>query len=274
MVIQLIQVFAVTGLSPETQYTFTVVAKDAAGNVSGESNSATITTDAVPVTYCSSQSSNVNDEYISRVQLNTIDNSSGAQFYSDFTSQSTTLTKGSQYTVTITPTWTGTLYNEGYSVWIDYNRDGDFTDANEQVFTQSPTQATPVSGSFTVPNTASEVATRMRVTMSYNATVGPCASFTYGEVEDYTIIIEGTGPDTEAPVITLNGAATVNLNVGETYTELGATATDNVDGDITGNVVIGGDTVNTNIAGSYIVTYNVSDAAGNTANEVTRTVKC
>ena len=264
--------FTVTGLTPETQYTFTVVAKDATGNVSGESNSATITTDAVPVTYCSSQSSNVNDEYISRVQLNTIDNSSGAQFYSDFTSQSTTLTKGSQYTVTITPTWTGTLYNEGYSVWIDYNRDGDFTDANEQVFTQAPTQATPVSGSFTVPNTASEVSTRMRVTMSYNATVGPCASFTYGEVEDYTIIIEGTGPDTEAPVITLNGAATVNLNVGETYTELGATATDNVDGDVTGNVIIGGDTVNTNIAGSYIVTYNVSDAAGNAANEVTRTV--
>ena len=72
--------FTVTGLTPETQYTFTVVAKDATGNVSGESNSATITTDAVPVTYCSSQSSNVNDEYISRVQLNTIDNSSGAQF--------------------------------------------------------------------------------------------------------------------------------------------------------------------------------------------------
>ena len=264
--------FAVTGLSPETQYTFTVIAKDAAGNVSSESNSAVVTTDAVPVTYCASQSSNVNDEYISRVQLNTIDNSSGAQFYSDFTAQSTTLTKGSQYTVTITPTWTGTLYNEGYSVWIDYNRDGDFTDANEQVFTQSPTQATPVSGSFTVPSSASEVATRMRVTMSYNATVGPCASFTYGEVEDYTIVIEGTGPDTEAPVITLNGASTIILNVGEAYNELGATATDNVDGDISGSIVIGGDTVNTNIAGTYIVTYNVSDAAGNAANQVTRSV--
>jgi hypothetical protein len=70
----------------------------------------------------------------------------------------------------------------------------------------------------------------------------------------------------------LTGAATVNLNVGDTYTEEGATATDNVDGDISANIVIGGDTVNTNVAGTYVVTYNVSDAAGNAAAEVTRTV--
>ena len=257
--------FTVSGLNPETQYTFTVVAKDAAGNISNASNAAVVTTDAVPVTYCSSQSSNVNDEYISRVQLNTIDNSSGAQFYSDFTSISTSLTKGSEYTITVTPTWTGTLYNEGYSVWIDFNRDGDFTDANEQVFTQSPTQTTPVSGSFTVPVTASEVATRMRVTMSYNATVDSCASFTYGEVEDYTVIIEGSGPDNTAPIITLNGASSIDLNVGETYTELGATATDNVDGDLTSSIVTSG-SVNTNVAGTYTVTYSVSDAAGNNAS--------
>ena len=62
----------------------------------------------------------------------------------------------------------------------------------------------------------------------------------------------------------------VDLNVG--HNEEGATATDNVDGDISANIVIGGDTVDTNTAGQYIVTYNVSDAAGNAATEVTRTV--
>ena len=41
--------------------------------------------------------------------------------------------------------------------------------------------------------------------------------------------------------------------------------TDNVDGDISANIVIGGDTVDTNTAGQYIVTYNVSDAAGKTS---------
>ncbi|WP_299332600.1 immunoglobulin-like domain-containing protein [uncultured Psychroserpens sp.] len=262
----------ITGLSTLTQYEAQVRSKCSGGSNSAFSSSVTFTTTDVQLNYCNSASTNTNDEYISRVQLNTIDNSSGPQFYSDFTNISTTLTKGAQYTITVTPTWTGTVYNEAYSVWIDYNRDGDFTDAGEQVWTQGNTQATPVSGSFTIPAGAVENSTRMRVSMKYNALPSPCETFTYGEVEDYTVIIQGSGPDTEAPVITLNGASTVNLNPGDTYTELGATATDNVDGDISGNIVIAGDTVNTNVLGTYVVSYNVSDAAGNAAVQVTRTV--
>lgn len=261
-----------TSLSALTQYEAQVRSKCSGGANSGYSSSVNFTTTDVQLNYCNSASTNTNDEYISRVQLNTIDNTSGPQVYSDFTSVSTTVTKGSQYIVTITPTWTGTVYSEGYSVWIDYNRDGDFNDAGEQVFTQAPTQTTPVSGSFIVPSGATEASTRMRVTLSYNANVGPCDSFTYGEVEDYTIIIEGSGPDTTPPVITLNSVSTIDLTLGDTYTELGASATDNVDGDISENVVIGGDTIDTNTLGTYILTYNVSDAAGNAAAEVTRTV--
>lgn len=264
--------FNLTGLTALTEYEAQVRSKCSGGSNSVFSSAVTFTTTDVQLNYCNSASTNVNDEYISRVQLNTIDNSSGAQFYSDFTNISTILNKGAQYTVTVTPTWTGTVYNEGYSVWIDYNRDGDFADAGEQVFTQAPTQSTPVSGAFTVPSGAVESSTRMRVTLSYNANVGPCDSFTYGEVEDYTIIIEGSGPDTTPPVLTLNGSSTIDLTLGGTYTELGATATDNVDGDISVNVVVGGDAVDVNIPGTYIVTYNVSDAAGNAATEIIRTV--
>ncbi|WP_299367458.1 immunoglobulin-like domain-containing protein [Winogradskyella sp.] len=261
-----------TGLTALTQYEAQVRSKCSGGSNSAYSSSVTFTTTDVQLNYCNSASTNVNDEFISRVQLNTIDNSSGAQFYSDFTSISTTLTKGTQYTISITPTWTGTLYNEGYGVWIDYNRDGDFTDAGEEVFTLAPSQVTPASGSFTIPAGAVENSTRMRVTMRYNQIPGPCDSFTYGEVEDYTVIIQGSGPDTEAPVITLNGASTIDLDLGDTYTELGATATDNVDGDLTSSIVVGGDVVNTSVVGSYQVTYNVNDAAGNAATEVIRTV--
>ncbi len=75
----------------------------------------------------------LNDKYISNVQLNTINNGSGAQFYTDFTSISTNLSEGQNYTVTVTPTWTGTIYSESYAVWIDYNHDGDFDDAEELV---------------------------------------------------------------------------------------------------------------------------------------------
>jgi hypothetical protein len=263
---------SLSGLNTTTQYEAQVRSKCSGGSNSAYSSSVNFTTTDVQLVYCTSASTNINDEYIGRVQLNTINNASGGQFYSDFTAISTTLTKDTQYTITITPTWTGTTYNEGYSVWIDYNRDGDFSDSGEQVWTKSASKTTPVSGSFTIPSGAVENSTRMRVSMKYNGIPTSCETFQYGEVEDYTVIIEGSGPDTEAPIITLNGASTINLNVGEAYTELGATATDNIDGNITSSIVIGGDTVNSNIGGTYLVTYNVSDAAGNDATEVTRTV--
>ncbi len=77
--------------------------------------------------------------------------------------------------------------------------------------------------------------------------------------------------DTQKPLISLEGDATVALVVGDTYIDAGATASDNVDGDITANIVTIS-MVNTAIAGSYTVKYNVSDTAGNDADEVTRTV--
>ncbi len=78
--------------------------------------------------------------------------------------------------------------------------------------------------------------------------------------------------DVTPPVIFLLGDAPLNLNVGDSYNEPGATATDNVDGDISGDIVIDASAVNTSEPGSYAVTYNVSDAAGNAATEVVRTV--
>ena len=68
--------------------------------------------------------------------------------------------------------------------------------------------------------------------------------------------------DNEAPVITLNDDTPIELEVGETYEEPGATAEDNVDGDITDDIEITGE-VNTNKVGDYTITYTVSDAAGN-----------
>jgi hypothetical protein len=78
--------------------------------------------------------------------------------------------------------------------------------------------------------------------------------------------------DVGAPIITLLGDTTINIIVGGTFTDPGATATDEEDGDITANIVVGGDTVDVNTAGTYIITYNVSDAAGNAATQRTRTV--
>ena len=77
--------------------------------------------------------------------------------------------------------------------------------------------------------------------------------------------------DVTKPVITLLGSSPVNIDLGTSYTDAGATATDDIDGDITSSIVIV-NPVNVNVAGTYIVTYNVSDTEGNAATEVTRTV--
>jgi hypothetical protein len=77
--------------------------------------------------------------------------------------------------------------------------------------------------------------------------------------------------DTTPPVITLIGAATVYACVGSPYTDDGATAMDDTDGDISDLIVIN-NPVQTDATGTFTVTYNVTDSAGNKAEEVTRTV--
>lgn len=97
--------------------------------------------------------------------------------------------------------------------------------------------------------------------------------FTNPEAQDI-IVFDVNVPvvDTVPPVIVLTGADTIDLTIGDTFSDPGATATDNIDGDITGSIVVGGDNVDPNTLGTYIITYNVADAAGNNAAEVSRVV--
>ncbi|MFT4697208.1 MAG: chitodextrinase [Flavobacteriaceae bacterium] len=220
--------FNVSGLLPLTLYNATVNAQDAAGNTSGDASTSFTTIDGPPAEYCDSASTDTSDEFIGRVQLNTIDNASGAQFYSDFTAISTDLTEGQDYTVTVTPTWTGTVFAEGYAVWIDYNADADFDDTGELVWSKAASTDTPNSGIFTVPSGTSESPVRVRVSMKYNGIPSQCETFQYGEVEDYTInlMAAGGGPDIEAPSKPLNVVAS---NITDTTIDLSWDAsTDNV----------------------------------------------
>jgi ketopantoate hydroxymethyltransferase len=106
---------------------------------------------------------------------------------------------------------------------------------------------------------------------SYNFTV--TASDAAGNTSDPTTVTFLINDlDDTIPVITLVGSNPQSIELGTAYSELGATATDNIDGDITGDIVIDASDVNVNIAGDYTVTYNVSDAEGNEATQVTRTV--
>ncbi|WP_298417448.1 GEVED domain-containing protein [uncultured Kordia sp.] len=156
---------------------------------------------------CTSSGNNVGDEYISEVQLNAtslnLDTTSPGVGYTDLTGLGPfNLTAGVSSSVSVTKFWTGTVYDEGVAVWIDYNQDNVFDNATEQIFLDGASQVTTVTGNFTVPLTALAGNTRMRVRMQYFNNPGDlittaCGTFNFGEVEDYTvnIVIPVTPPD-------------------------------------------------------------------------------
>ena len=65
----------------------------------------------------------------------------------------------------------------------------------------------------------------------------------------YREIIVRAAADTTAPVITLTGSASVTLNIGDSFTDSGATASDNIDGNLTSSITSSG-TVDTSVVGN------------------------
>ena len=101
-------------------------------------------------------------------------------------------------------------------------------------------------------------------TLTYN--VSDSNNYPASEIIRTVNVVEGN-----IPSINLIGEPIINLNVGSNYEELGATAVDLEDGDLTENIVISGN-VNTSLIGTYQITYNVTDSEGSNASEVIRTV--
>ncbi len=188
--------YTVTSLTPSTTYSFSVRAKDAAGNISSSSNTVSVITLAgSTVSYCSASANNTADERIGNVKFSSINNTStGTAGYEDFTSISTNVTRGTAYTISVTPVWTSTVYSEAYAVYIDYNGDGDFADSGELAWSKTGSTTSPATGSITIPSTATIGSTRMRVMMQYNSVPSSsCGTYTYGQVEDYTLNIVSSG---------------------------------------------------------------------------------
>ena len=142
------------------------------------------------VTYCAANGNNTTYEYIQKVVIKSINNTSGNEGgYADFTNLSTSAATSETVSFELTPGFPGTTYNEYWNIWIDYNQDGDFDDTGENVYSGS--SYTVINGTFTVPASATTGSTGVRVAMNYSSTTPTCGSFTYGEVEDYTISITG-----------------------------------------------------------------------------------
>ncbi len=137
-----------------------------------------------------------------------------------------------------------TTYSDAGATALD-DRDGDITAA---IVTVNPVD-TSIPGVYTVTYNISDAAGNAAAEVTREVTVA----------------------DTTVPVISLTGDAAVTVEAGSTYTDVGATANDLVDGDITTSIVVV-NPVDTSVPGIYTVTYNVSDAAGNDAVQITREV--
>lgn len=206
---------------------------------------------------------------ISNVSIVSINNNSnaGVGYTNYFNSLNTFIDKKAIVNFSISrPT---NFNNVSRGIWIDLNRDGDFSDADELVAQEINSSSLTWSGSFTVSDLVGNGITRMRIgAIPGSQSLSACGIVLFGEFEDYKVIIRN---DNTIPVITLIDSAVINLELGSTYNEPGATAFDNVDGDISANIQISGN-VNTLQVGTYILSYDVADSAGNNAVTVTRTV--
>jgi hypothetical protein len=90
-----------------------------------------------------------------------------------------------------------------------------------------------------------------------------------GNISQLSVIVRVV--DVTKPIISLSGLSTMYIEYDTTFSDPGATATDNNDGDLTSSIVTSG-TVNTSVIGSYSIDYDVSDSTGNDAITKTRTV--
>ena len=153
--------------------------------------------------YCAA-STTYYDEYIGYVKFNTIEHDEDSQSttVADYSSISTSVFAGSSYDITVMNNYGNTYSTDVVSVWIDFNQDYTFSTSNEQFNLSSADGGVTYTGTIKIPSTSSFGSCRMRVRMMYNTTCVPCGSSSYGEVEDYTVIVMPPPPDASITDVT------------------------------------------------------------------------
>ena len=163
----------------------------------GESYTATCAITVEDPSYCEPSFSNPTDDYISNFTTTNgttnINNTSTYESsgYSDYYStQSASIDAGGTLSCTVTPSSTSWSY--GHAIWVDWNRDYEFTSDEKVAYTTS-TATGNWTGSFDVPADANVGDYHMRVIHLYNNTpTDPCMSGQYGEAEDYKLTVIAT----------------------------------------------------------------------------------
>jgi hypothetical protein len=165
-----------------------------------------VTTNSFLACYCTSTATSTFDEEILNVTLNTLNNTSTcgvaapgpgstASLYSNYTTLTPTiLSPGVVYPLSVEIGTCNGSYTNCTKVWIDFNQNGLFTDAGENVYTSAATSVGPhfELGNITIPSGAISGNTLMRVVNVETwdpANINPCGTYTWGETEDYLVNI-------------------------------------------------------------------------------------
>lgn len=171
-------------------YTVTFYAENAQGNDTEVKEDYISSTD---LNYCAASGGSTLStwEYISGVEMGTIDNTgTDPDEYTDYSAMSTNIGIGESIDIDITIE--NCTFPNDLGAWIDWNKDGDFADLDEEIICDDELAQNGThkfSYSFTVPSHASIKSTRMRIRLKWDDSDcgNPCGSTGYGEVEDYTV---------------------------------------------------------------------------------------
>lgn len=148
-------------------------------------------------------------------------NTAGAYTY--YSTMTHTAVQGNvvNFTLVSSPAW-----SQGYKIYVDYNNDGDFDDAGEEVFATAATVVanTTINNSFTIPVTTVPGVKRLRVRGVFaTTTFGPCTNHTFGEVEDYNLDVISLTPCSGTPNAGTTTSTSTNILCSGTPFTLGLT---------------------------------------------------
>lgn len=229
-------VYQLTNLTESTTYEVQVA--NTCNGIMGDFG-ASVEFTTLPIEWCDASSNNGSDEWITNVTINPsespavpMSNDSGPSQYSNFFDDDdklVTITVGSiGNEISVSKGWGGFNSSENVTAWIDFNRNGIFEDS-EKIFQSPGSPQTPVTGLFDVPNDAyvGPLKTKMRVMLKFSTSYpdGPCSNYTYGEVEDYAVLIKpGIPCSLDAPQnVNVQNVTDVSAEVSWTQDPGGAT---------------------------------------------------
>lgn len=283
-------------LSQDGLYTFNVSVEDKYGHVSNEGRIVYLDTTSPSITI-NSPENNSNQNGIITINVSSSDSLSGIDFVELFVNSSSVYIYNSSGSFTFD--WNSSSISEGSQniTAIATDRAGNSNTAEISIETDNQVPQiyfnSPNSGGYdsnqTINITASDIHLSLielyddgnliynstSEELYYNLTEGNHSlyaiaydSFENSNQTETRIIIV----DLTAPNITLNGNNPLTIELGSSYEEYGASASDNIYGNISSDILIDNSSVDVNTIGNYSVTYNVQDGAGNSAVEVVRIV--